>query len=279
MLYIQDREGKMRKGKSDVVGDFYVPLTDESYTGERQTQKRGCCICCCRKRSKPRSNRRVTRRMVGSATAGALRMTFVVMSLLVLGGAFYLNDLINATPNIVMDDPNSPDTEQLLITVEEFKVRRTDIELKFPVSTSISPKGYIQKTTTYDACAEYDDICNILRRDGKIWFLTCIVGMALALLGSIFQGTLTTWKKTIKLLSFLTMVDVLFILVVWWLDAYLRLCNLKSASFPIFSDETHNTTLTKMTFEDKGLYPGYSLALASMCGLALVADFLLEICY
>jgi len=279
MLYIQDREAEMQKGKSGVVGDFYVPLTDESNTTEREIKKRGCWICCCRKSSRRRPKRRVSRRVVGAASADAMRMTFVVMSLVLLGAAFYLDDLINATPNIIMDDPNSPDTEELLITVEEFKVRRSEIELKFPISTNIAAKGYIEKTTTYEKCRDYDDICRTLLRDGKIWFLACIVGMGLALLGSIFQGTLMTWKKMIKLLSFLTMLDVIFIIVVWWLDVYLKLCNTKTASFPFYSTETNQTTLIEMTFEDKGLYPGYSLALASMCGLALVADFVLEICY
>lgn len=204
-----------------------------------------------------------------------VRVIAIISSAVMLGGALYLDDIIVAAPDILMNNPNSPDTEDLLVPVEEFSVRQSEIQLKVPASTTTSSGGYLEYTVKYSTCNDYDDVCNMLLRDGKIWFFTCIIGIALALPGALLQVTRSTRRAIMKLLSFLAMVDILLLLGFWWLEVYLTLSSTKTASYPFYSNETKETTLIEMTFEDVTMYPSYSLAIASLSGLTLCADFVL----
>jgi len=252
----------------------YRRLNDSS-EGRTYVREKSRCCCCCKTRKRSRNAR--GRRSVWMEKCISLRLTSLTMSLLMLGGALYLDCLITANPNIIMDDPNSPDTEVLLLRVEELSIRQKYIDLKIPVPTTVAAIGYLKSTVYYTFCETYDDICKTLKTDGNIYFFTCIGGLGLTLppllLASRYRG-----KSVIQCLSFLPAVVMCFALVVWWLDAYLKLSNLRIVSLPIHSNYANETTMIDMDFEDKRMLPGYSLCLVSLTGLALCLNFLLIMC-
>jgi len=232
--------------------------------------------CCCFKTRK-RSRHAERQRLVWMQKCISLRLTSLSMSLLMLGGALYLDSLIIANPDILMDDPNSPGTEVLMFPVEEFTIRQKYIDLKVPVTTAIAAAGYLKRTVYYEFCGDYDDICKTLRTDGKIYFFTCILGLVLTL-PPLLLASRCRGKVAIQCLSFLPAMVMCFALVVWWLDAYLKLSNLKTVSLPLHSTYANETTMIDMTFEDKRMFPGYSLCLVSLTGLALGLNFVLIMC-
>jgi len=255
-----------------IEGSYRRLNSSEGRTYVRE-ESRYCCCCKTRKRSRNAE----MRRLVWMEKCISLRLTSLTMSLLMLGGALYLNCLITASPDIIMDDPNSPDTEVLLIQVEEFTVRQKYIDLKIPVDTTIAAAGYLKRTVYYDFCEDYDDICKTLRTDGNIYFFTCILGLVLTL-PPLLLASRCRGKSAIQCLSFLPAIVMCIALVVWWLDAYLKLSNLKIASLPLHSTYANETTMIDMNFEDKRMFPGYSLCLVSLTGLALCLNFVLIMC-
>jgi len=262
-----------KKGRIVRVGDSYIRLDGDE--GRGHVRGNSTCCCCCK--SRKRSRKSELRRLLWSEKCVSLRLTSLMMTVLMLGGALYLDCIITATPNILMDDPNSPDTEVLLVGVEELSIRYKGLELKVPVSTTVSAKGYLQKKVNYDICDDYDDVCKMLRHDGQIWFYTCIIGIALTL-PPLLLNSRCKWKSSLQCLSFLPALVICFVLGIWWLNDWLTLSHMKTASYPFHSTYANETTLIEMTFEDKGMLPGYSLCLVSLAGLALCLNFGLIMC-
>jgi len=266
--------------------DLSAPLIlEEGGKGPTQTKESGCWMCCCCKKKKSKTEQRRPkrkkrrRRRNWSETIGGIRLICKCMAILMLAAALYLDNIIIAAPYILMNNPNSPDDEDLRVPVEQFSVRRDEIQLQVPVSGTTSSVGYLEYTVKYSTCENYDRQCSMLLRDGKIFFLASIIGIAIAFPGALLQFTRSSRRKIMKLLSFLAMVDILVLLGFWWLEVYLTLINTKTANYPFYSKETTETTLIEMTFENVVIYPGYSLALVSLSGLTLCSDFAFSLCF
>jgi len=277
MFNIEDSKA-IDNGNKAQPDELSTPLILEGRKGQAQTEERGRYLFCCCKKKRRSKKRKRRRRREWKETIGGLRLLSMVTSIIMLAGALYLDDIIIASPNILMKNPNSPDTEDLLVPVEEFSVRKNEIQLEIPVAATTSSAGYLGYTVKYSTCKDYDSVCNKLLRDGKIWFWTCIIGIAIVVPGALLQATKSSRRTIMKLLSFLAMVDILLLLGVWWLEVYITLMSTKTASYPFYSNETKETTLIEMTFEDVVMYPSYSLALASLSGLTLCSDFALATC-
>jgi len=258
--------------QEQMVGSYRRLNSSEGRTNVPGNTSQCCCGCCCCKTRK-RSRHLVLRRSMWAERFISCRLTFMTMSLLMLGGALYLDSLITAAPDILMDDPFSPDTEVLLVNVEELTFRQTYLDLKVPVSTSLAAAGYLERTVKYEICDDYDDICKTLGLDGKIFFFTCILGFGLTLPPFLLANR-CTGKAVLQCLTFLPAMVMGFALAVWWLDAYLKLSNLKTVSFPFNLSNTNETTMIDMTFEDKRMFPSYSLCLMTLSGLALGLNFI-----
>jgi len=255
-----------------------VPLIAEGRKGPTQTKESGCWMCCCcKKKNKTeerRSKRRKRRRRRNwTETIGGVRLICKCMAMFMLAAGLYLDSIIIAAPWILMNNPNSPDDEDLLVPVERFSFRRDEMQLQVPVSGTTSSVGYLEYTVKYSTCEDYDSECSMLSRDGKIYFVASIIGIAIAFPGAVLQFTRSSRRKINKLLSFLAMVDILVLLGFWWIEVYLTLINTKTARYPFYSNETKERTLIEMTFEHVVMYPSYSLALASLSGVTLCSDF------
>jgi len=268
MLGIHTKQSNQKE-----MGGSYRRL--DSSEGRTYVQEESRCCCCCKTRKRSRNAGR--RRLVWVEKCISLRQTSLTMSLLMLGGALYLDCLITANPWIFMDDPNSPDTEVLRVPVEALTIRQNYLDLKVPVTTTVAAPGYLSWTVYYDSCDDYDDICKSLRTDGKIYFFTCILGFGLTLLPLLLTSR-CRGKSAIQCLSFLPAMVMFFALAVWWLDGYLKVSNLKTVTFPCHSTYANETTMIDMDFEDKKMFPGYSLCLVSLAGLALGLNFVLIMC-
>jgi len=247
----------------------------DSSDGRTYVREESRYCCCFKTRKRSRHAKRQNEERMQKCIS--LRLASLTMSLLMLGGALYLNCLIIANPDILMNDPNSPDTEVLLIPVEEFTIRQKYIDIEVAVPAAVAAAGYLKRTVYYDFCDDYDDICKTLRTDGNIYFFTCILGLGLTL-PPLFFGSRCRRKLAIQCLSFPPAIVMCFALVVWWLDAYWKLSNLKTVSLPLHSTYANETTMIDMTFEDKRMFPGYSLCLVSLTGLALCLNFVLIMC-
>jgi len=243
-------------------------------SSEGTTKVPGDTSCCCCCKSRKRSRHSELRRSMWAERCISFRLTFMTMSFLMLGLALYLDSLITATPDIVMDDPYSPDTEVLLIPVEELTFRQKYLDLKYAVPARYSADGYLERTVTYEICDDYDDICKTLKFDGKIYFFTCILGLGLTLPPLLLVNR-CRGKAFLQCITFPPAMVMGFALAVLWLDAYLKLSNLKTASFPFQVSNANETTMIDMTFEEKRMFPSYSLCLVTLSGLALCANFVL----
>lgn len=266
MINIQDSKTNR---KEKMMGDSYKPLSNGEERMQRNVRRKSKCCCCIQSRQRSKSEE--YRRLAWEDSFKSIRLTSMLLSFVMLGGALYLDNLITATPNILMDDPNSPDSEVLLVPVEELSFSSKEIKLKVPVATTISSKGYLQRTVTYEACGDYDNVCKTLSRDGTIWWFACIIGIALTLPPMMCSSFV--WPSIKKFLSLLPALAITFVLAIWWLEAWLTLSTTKTVSYPFYSIQANATIMTEMTFEDKRMLPGYSLCLASLTGIALLFNF------
>jgi len=214
---------------------------------------------------------------------GASRVIVTVLLFMTISGAFYVNDIVQASMNIEIPDPNSPSTEELLIPVDSLSVRRDDMDLILPLPPTVASLGYMDAVVSWDTCSSWNKICRVLKRDGEVWLVCCFAGICLSLLATVTQVFYSSWltsrwlKIVMRVMSFFCLMNIVALLSVWWLDAYPSIGSTTLAIFPIASPETGETNILTMNFTDVRIFPGYSLVLISTAGILHIIDFILTI--
>lgn len=136
-----------------------IPLWSEGVQGEPQDSRiRHWCV------PSPSDH---TRQRYAKVT-GPSKLVVTASLFMIIIGAFFINEIVWASLNIQIPDPNSPTPKELLIPVGKLSVRRVDMSFILPVPPAVASTGYKDLVVSWEVCSSWNKICRVLKRDGEV---------------------------------------------------------------------------------------------------------------